>query len=277
MSDDALDAAASSLGDRLHEPPEIFIVLGSGLGGVTDAVEAAVSFPFTEIPGLPPSAVEGHAGRFVAGRLGGRPVLIQSGRYHAYEGHPRDVIVAPVRIAHRVGAESLLVTNAAGGIREGLAPGTIVAIRDHLNLHFVSPLRGRVRAGEIRFPSMTEAYAPALRAHARRIAAELEIPLEEGVYASLAGPTYETPAEVRMLRTLGADTVGMSTVPEVIVARARSMRVLGFSLVTNLAAGLGEGRLDHAEVMEEGRKGGRVLGRLLREVVRRWNEIGAPA
>jgi len=274
MNDDQLKAAAAVLRTRLHQPPEIFLVLGSALGGVADAVEDAVEIPFTDIEGLPDSTVKGHAGRFVAGRLGGRSVLVQSGRYHAYEGHPYEVVVAPVRIAHLLGATTFIVTNAAGGIREGLRPGDIVGIVDHLNLHFRSPLRGPVREGETRFPDMTRAYDPGLVAHAAAVASEMGLRLHEGVYASLAGPAYETPAEIRMLRTLGADTVGMSTVPSVTVARNRGMRVLGFSLVTNVAAGLGEGVLDHEEVMEEGRRGGRVLGELILEVVRRWDEGG---
>jgi len=274
MNDEQLREATEMLRSRIDEAPEIFLVLGSALGGVADAVENAVEVPFTEIAGLPDSTVKGHAGRFVAGRLGGRPVLVQSGRYHAYEGHPYEVVVAPVRIAHLLGASSFIVTNAAGGIREGLRPGDIVGIVDHLNLHFRSPLAGPVRAGETRFPDMTRAYDPALVSHAASVADDMGLRIHEGVYASLAGPAYETPAEIRMLRTLGADTVGMSTVPSVTVARNRGMRVLGFSLVTNVAAGLGEGVLDHEEVMEEGRRGGSVLGELICEVVRRWDEAG---
>lgn len=272
MNDEELKAAAAILLGRIPETPEIFLVLGSALGGVADAVENPVEIPFTDIPGLPASTVKGHAGRFVAGRLGGRSVLVQSGRYHAYEGYPYSVVVAPVRIAQLIGASSLIVTNAAGGIREGLRPGDIVGIVDHLNLHFRSPLEGPVREGETRFPDMTHAYDPALVAHAARVAEDMGLRLSEGIYASLAGPAYETPAEIRMLRALGADTVGMSTVPSVTVARNRGMRVLGFSLVTNVAAGLGAGVLDHEEVMAEGRQGGAVLGDLIREVVRRWDE-----
>ncbi len=274
MNDAEIHAAAAKLEQRIPEPPEIFLVLGSGLGGVADAVENPIEIPFTDIAGLPGATVKGHAGRFVSGSLEGRPVLVQSGRYHAYEGHPYEVVVAPLRIAHRVGAEAFIVTNAAGGIREGMTPGDIVAISDHLNLHFASPLRGPVRAGEVRFPDMTEAYDAGLRAHAIRVAEEIGTPISEGVYASLGGPAYETPAEIRMLRTFGADLVGMSTVPSVTVARTRGMRVLGFSLVTNVAAGLGEGVLDHAEVMEEGQKGGKVLGELIRQVVARWDDVG---
>ena len=277
MTDAQIKAAAAGLRRRLTEAPELFLVLGSGLGGVADAVEDAVEIPFTDIDGLPSATVKGHAGRFVAGRLEGRPVLVQSGRYHAYEGHAYDDVVAPLRIAHRVGAGTFIVTNAAGGIREGMTPGEIVLISDHLNFHFTSGLRGPVRDGEVRFPDMTEAYDRRLREHALSVAGELGMSLAEGVYASMPGPAYETPAEVRMLRTVGADLVGMSTVPSVTVARARGMRVLGFSMVTNVAAGLAEGELNHAEVREVGRSGGARLERLVRGIVARWGEVADPS
>lgn len=276
MLDQELDGAAAALRGRIAEEPEIFLVLGSGLGGVADAVEGAVEIPFDEIDGLPSSTVKGHAGRFVSGRLEGRPVLVQSGRYHAYEGHPLQTVVAPVRIAHRLGARTLIVTNAAGGIREGFLPGSIAMLSDHLNLHFRSPLEGPVRSGESRFPDMTQVYDPALRALARQVAAEAGVSLLEGVYASLGGPAYETPAEIRMLRAMGADMVGMSTVPTATVARNRGMRTLGFSLITNAAAAEGNSPLDHAEVMDEGVRGGAVLGELIRGVVARFDEAQHP-
>ncbi len=276
MLDRELDDAAAALRGRIAEEPEIFLVLGSGLGGVADAVEGAVEIPFDEIDGLPSSTVEGHAGRFVSGRLEGRPVLVQSGRYHAYEGHPLQTVVAPVRIAHRLGARTLIVTNAAGGIREGFLAGSIAMLSDHLNLHFRSPLEGPVRSGESRFPDMTQVYDPALRALARQVAGEAGVPLLEGVYASLGGPAYETPAEIRMLRVMGADMVGMSTVPTATVARNRGMRTLGFSLITNAAAAVGNSPLDHAEVMDEGVRGGAVLGELIRGVVARFDEAQHP-
>jgi purine-nucleoside phosphorylase len=275
VNDAEIHAAASRLRALMPGPPELFLVLGSGLGGVAGSVEDAVELSFTDIAGLPDATVRGHAGRFIAGRLEGRPVLVQSGRYHAYEGHPYDIVVAPLRIAHAVGAETFVVTNAAGGIRAGMTPGDIVLILDHLNFHFTSGLRGPVRDHEVRFPDMTEAYDHGLRAHALTVAAAIGVDLTEGVYASMPGPAYETPAEVRMLRTLGADLVGMSTVPSVTVARARGMRVLGFSMVTNVAAGLGEGGLDHADVMEVGRRGGARLEQLLRGIVARWDETVA--
>lgn len=275
MLDHELDAAAAALEGRIGVEPEILLVLGSGLGAMADAVEDAVEISFAEIDGLPASTVQGHAGRFVAGHLQGRAVLVQSGRYHAYEGHTLQTVVAPVRIAHRMGVRTLIVTNAAGGIREGFVPGSIALISDHLNLHFRSALEGPVRSGETRFPDMTEVYDPGLRRLAHRVAEDAGVPLLEGVYASLGGPAYETPAEIRMLRGMGADMVGMSTVPTATVARSRGMRTLGFSLITNAAAALGNSPLDHAEVMEEGRRGGVALGEVIRGVIARLDESEA--
>lgn len=192
MNDTEIHAAADRLRGLITETPEIFLVLGSGLGGVADAVEDALEVPFADIPGLPDATVKGHAGRFVFGRLEGRSVLLQSGRYHAYEGHPYDVVVAPLRIAHRLGARTFMATNAAGGIRDGMAPGDIVLISDHLNLHFTTGLRGRVRDAEVRFPDMTEAYDRGLRAHAAEVGVSLGLDLQEGVEAG-AGALSEVP------------------------------------------------------------------------------------
>jgi purine-nucleoside phosphorylase len=247
-----LPEAEAVLRDRLPWLPEVHAVLGSGLGALSEAVEDAVSIPFSDLPGFPPSGVEGHAGRFVAGTLEGRRVLVQAGRFHFYEGHPGATVVAPVRLGARLGAGTLLVTNAAGGVNPAFEPGTLMLIRDHLNLIFRNPLMGPVESGEPRFPDMSEAYDGELRETARRVARGLGIRLSEGVYAAVSGPSYETPAEIRMLGLLGADAVGMSTVPEVIVARSRGLRVLGISLITNPGAGLHPGRLSHAEVVEAG-------------------------
>jgi purine-nucleoside phosphorylase len=203
----------------------------------------------------------------VAGRLEGRSVLVQQGRYHLYEGHRPETVVLPVRTARALGVDRLVVTNAAGGIRRDLGPGSIVLLDDHINLQFRNPLTGRVHAGEIRFPDMSAPYDPDWIARVEALALRLRVPLSRGVYAAVTGPSYETPAEVRMLGRLGADVVGMSTVPEVIAARASGMRCLGFSLVTNAAAGLGLGELDHAEVVEVGREAGATLERLLRGVL----------
>ena len=250
-------------------PPEIFGVLGSGLGFVADALEDAVSIPFAEIPGFPGAAVEGHAGRVVAGHLEGRRALVQAGRFHVYEGHPLEVVVLPVRIAAALGAPVLLVTNAAGGVNRRFGPGTLMLIEDHLNLMGRNPLVGQAVPGEPRFPDMSAAYDPELRALARQVALEEGIALEGGVYAAVTGPSYETPAEVRMIGILGGDAVGMSTVPEVIAARSAGVRVLGISLITNPGAGLSPEPLSHAEVLEAGKAAAPRFERLVRGVVAR--------
>ena len=250
MTPDALERARESLAARLPVVPRVHLVLGSGLSSLASAVPDPVVIPFGDVPGLPEPTVESHRGRFVAGVLEGIPVLVQAGRFHLYEGHDPDTVAAPVRLARAVGADTLVVTNAAGGIAESLRPGALVLIRDHLNLQGCSPLTGPVWPGESRFPDMTEAWDPGLRALAREVAEAQGVSLEEGVYAGLRGPSFETPAEIRMLGRLGADVVGMSTVPEVLAARAGGMRCLGFSLVTNLAAGRSGEPLSHLEVME---------------------------
>lgn len=261
-------AAARALGERLEGAPEVLLVLGSGLGALAEAVSDPRVVAFDALPGFPPPGVEGHAGRWVAGMLEGRSVLVQQGRYHLYEGHAPEVVALPVRTARALGIGTMIVTNAAGGIRDDLGPGSIVVLDDHINLQGANPLTGPVRPGDVRFPDMTEAYDRALVALADRSAEALDVALAHGVYAAVAGPSYETPAEVRMLARMGADVVGMSTVPEVIAARASGMRCLGFSLVTNAAAGRSDRPLDHAEVVEVGRRAGATLERLLRAVVR---------
>ncbi len=261
------EATAAALRERLPWTPEILAVLGSGLGALADAVEAPISIPFQDLPGLPAAGVGGHEGRFVAGMLEGRRVLIQAGRYHFYEGHPAGVVLAPVRAAAVLGVPTLLVTNAAGGVSPDFGPGTLMLIRDHLNLMGRNPLVGPGAPGEPRFPDMSVAYDADLRALARRTAEELGIPLEEGVYAAVSGPSYETPAEVRMIGLLGGDAVGMSTVPEVIVARARGMRVLGISLITNPGAGISPRPLSHQEVLEAGEEAAPRFQRLIRGVL----------
>lgn len=249
--------------------PKIALVLGSGLGFLADRVEGAVRVPYADIPGFPEPGVQGHKGELVAGTLGGVPVLVQAGRFHLYEGHDAVTAGLPVRVFARLGITTLVVTNASGGIRSGFGAGTLMLLSDHLNLMFRNPLIGPVVDGEERFPDMTEAYDVGLRRLAKEAAARLKIPLEEGVYAALLGPSYETPAEVRMLGKMGADAVGMSTVPEVIVARARGMKCLGFSIVTNPAAGLSGANLSHQEVLDVGLKAGAKLGDLITETVRR--------
>lgn len=231
--------------------PVAAIVLGSGLGGLADRITDAVRIPFHDVPGFPPATVEGHAGAIIAGNLGDRPVICLAGRFHLYEAHPAQVAVFPVRVVHALGARTLVVSNAAGGIRRTFAPGTLMRIDDHINLMNRHPLFGPVQQGEPRFPDMSRPYDPVLAAKLDATAQRLGIRLDVGVYCGLLGPTYETPAEVRMLEKLGADAVGMSTVPEVITARTLGMRCVGVSLITNAAAGYSLQPLSHDEVLHE--------------------------
>ncbi|HEY6109328.1 MAG TPA: purine-nucleoside phosphorylase [Gemmatimonadales bacterium] len=264
-----IEEAAGAVRKRLEgRAPTVAIVLGSGLGHLADEVQQAVRVPYTQIPGFPQPSVAGHRGELVAGTLEDMPVLVQSGRFHLYEGHSADVAALPVRVYARLGVRTLIVTNAAGGVRPTFRAGTLMLIADHVNLMFRNPLIGPVLQGEERFPDMSEPYDAGLRALARQVAREAGIALEEGVYVGLLGPSYETPAEIRMLQRLGIDAVGMSTVPEVIVARARGMRCLGFSTITNLAAGISPTKLSHAEVLDVGRQMGQSLAAIVRGVVR---------
>jgi purine-nucleoside phosphorylase len=265
-----ISAAAAVVRSRLGaRAPQIAIVLGSGLGELAERLADAVRIPYAEIPGFHVPTVQGHRGELVAGMLGGRAVLAQSGRFHLYEGHDAEVTALPVRVFAELGVSTLVVTNAAGGIRPGFVGGTLMLITDHLNLSGRNPLVGPVVAGEPRFPDMSTAYDPGLRAVALEVARAQGLELAQGVYAALLGPSYETPAEIRMLAALGADAVGMSTVPEVIVANARGMRCLGISTITNPAAGVSDAALSHAEVMETAGKVGRRLGDLIEGVVAR--------
>src|SRR5690349_3957349 len=230
--------------------PVAGIILGSGLGGLAARIADPVVIPFAEVPGFPTATVVGHAGKLMIGTLAGRQVVTLAGRFHMYEGHDAALAGFPVRVLHALGVRTLFVSNAAGGIRRTFRPGDLMLIRDHLNLMFRSPIVGALEPGDVRFPDMSEPYDGALVQQLRDVAAGLRIPLVEGVYGGLLGPTYETPAEVRMLGILGADAVGMSTVPEVIVARTLGMRVVGISCITNLASGISPHPLSHAEVIE---------------------------
>ena len=249
--------------------PVAAVVLGSGLGRLADRLEERRELPYREIPGFPEPGVEGHAGVLVAGSLHGRALLCQSGRFHAYEGHPPELLALPVRLFAALGIRTLLLTNAAGGIRRGLLPGSLMLLADQVNLTFRNPLIGPVRPGEGRFPDMSTPYDVELAGWARAAAREARLPLEEGVYAGVAGPSYETPAEIRMLARMGADAVGMSTVLEVVTARALGMRVLGVSVITNHAAGISPAPLTHAEVMAAARAAGERLEQLIRGVLAR--------
>ncbi len=270
---DALSAAAdlgpalAAIRARVPEglvAPRVALVLGSGLGVLAEAAEDAVRIPTGEIPGYPASTVAGHAGELVFGRFAGLPVVFVNGRVHMYEGHAARAATFPVRLAHALGARHLLLTNAAGGIRRSFEPGTLMLIEDHLNVSFASPLAGPVDDGAPRFPDLSEPYDAAWRAHARAAALRLGIALAEGTYAWVMGPSYETKAEIRMLERLGADAVGMSTVPETLQAVALGMKVLGLSTITNKAAGLGDELLAHDDVLAVGRRMRGDLERLVR-------------
>lgn len=248
---DAAQKAANAIRSRADaRQPSIGIILGSGLGALASRISDAVRIPFGDVPGFPEPTVVGHEGTLLLGTLGGRDVVALNGRFHMYEGHPASLAAFPVRVFHALGARDLFVSNAAGGISSKLTVGDLMIICDHLNLMGTNPLVGEMQHGDVRFPDMTDAYDAGFRRVLRNSAEQLGITTREGVYAGLLGPSYETPAEVKMLRILGADAVGMSTVPEVIVARALRMRVAGVSCITNAAAGVTGSALSHAEVLE---------------------------
>ncbi|MGA2546614.1 MAG: purine-nucleoside phosphorylase [Rectinemataceae bacterium] len=251
MARDEIRTAANSIADRIGEAPRTALVLGSGLGSLAEEVEGAVALPYAEIPGFPLSTAPGHAGRLVAGRLAGKRVLVMQGRFHYYEGYPAFRIAFPIRVFRELGIERLILTNAAGGANPGFSPGDLMLITDHINLTGQNPCIGEndPLIGS-RFFDMSHAYDPGLRADALRAAAELGIELREGVYAWFSGPSFETPAEIRMARTLGADAVGMSTVPEAIAAAHCGLRVLGLSCITNMAAGMSDRPITSEEVLE---------------------------
>lgn len=263
---DAAAAIRTRLGARR---PSVALVLGSGMGFLADEVKDAVRIPYRDIPGFPLPTVQGHGGELVAGTFAGRAVIMQSGRFHMYEGHSPQVSTLAVRTFGELGIGMLILTNAAGGIRRNFTAGTLMLLSDHLNLTSRNPLVGAVLPGEERFPDMSDPYDAELRALAREVARERKVALAEGVYAALLGPTYETPSEVRMLERLGADAVGMSTVVEVIAARARGMRCLAISTITNLAAGISPTKLSHAEVMETAERVKGELGSLVEGIVER--------
>jgi len=234
--------------------PAIGVVLGSGLGAFADELGDRIEIPYHQIPGWPGSTAVGHAGKLVIGGIGGVNVAVMAGRAHLYEGYGMQQVTFGVRVLHAIGARSMVFTNAAGGINLALQRGGLVLISDHINLQGSNPLVGpNDDALGARFPDMSEAYSRPYRERARQVAAELGIAITEGVYAAMLGPSYETPAEIRYLRAIGADLVGMSTVPEVIVANHMGMKVLGISCVTNMAAGVvPETRINHEEVLETG-------------------------
>ena len=262
---DALEAAVRARSDLT---PEVGIVLGSGLGGLADDLEDAVAIPFAELPGWPAATAPGHVGRLLLGRLGKTPVVMLQGRFHVYEGNDPGLVVQPVLLFGRLGAEIVILTNAAGGIDPAFGPGTLMVIRDHLNLTGRTPLHGpNADAIGPRFQDLTDAWSPRLREALKAAGAAEGVDLEEGVYAGLLGPQYETPSEVRMLRKLGADSVGMSTVLECIAARWTGLEVCGISLVTNPGAGYTGEPLSHEEVLAAAAEAGPRLARVIRRFV----------
>jgi purine-nucleoside phosphorylase len=264
------EEAALAIKEAVPDPPRVAVVLGSGLGRLADRLDGAEVLPYGQIPHFPLPTIEGHRGNLVAGSLEGVRVFYLQGRFHFYEGHDLSTVTFPVRVLQRLGVAVLVLTAATGGINPAYRPGDIVCLADHLNLIGQNPLRGPNddRLGT-RFPDMTEVYSRRLRALADEQATRLGFALHSGVYACLPGPSYETPAEIRMLRTLGADVVGMSTVPEAIVARHAGMEVLAFALVTNAAAGVTGAPISHEDVLEAGRQAVPKLGGLIEAVVKR--------
>ena len=261
----ALEAAVRT---RTSLVPEIGIVLGSGLGSLADELTDAVAIPFAELPGWPAATAPGHAGRLLLGNLAGRPAVLLQGRFHMYEGNDPGLVVQPVLLFRRLGATVVVLTNAAGGLNPAWGPGTLMVIRDHINLTGRNPLIGP-NADDIgpRFPDLTEAWSARLRERLHAAGAAEGVSLEEGVYLGLTGPNYETPAEVRMLAALGGDAVGMSTVLECIAGRWAGLEVCGVSLVTNAGAGYTGATLNHEEVLEAGAEAGPRLARVIRRFV----------
>lgn len=264
----SLDAAVARIREATELDPRVGVILGSGLGGLADELEERVEIPYGEIPGWPVSTAVGHAGVLVVGRVDGHPVAVMQGRAHLYEGLPAERAVFGVRVLAKLGIRTLVVTNAAGAINEAFRPGMLVLISDHVNLQGTSPLVGE--NDDIlgpRFPDMSEAYDRGLRRLAREAAERLGLEIAEGVYTAWLGPQFETPAEIRFMRSVGGDLAGMSTVQEVIAARHMGLRCLGVAVVTNMAAGVVEGRLDHEEVLTVGAEAQPRLTALLRELL----------
>ena len=262
------ELAAQTIRTLTSEKPRLAIVLGSGLGAFADDFEDAVRIPYQQIPGFVTSTAQGHAGSLVMGKVEGVPVLAMQGRVHYYEGYSLEEVTFPVRTFKLLGIETLVLTNAAGGVDVQLSQGTLMVISDHLNFMGVNPLRGPndERFGP-RFPDMSEVYSRDLQEQVVEEAREMGVIVRRGIYAALAGPSYETPAEIHMIRSFGADAVGMSTVPEAIVARHMGLNVLGISCITNMAAGISENLINHDEVMETGKRVRGIFTELLRRVI----------
>lgn len=270
MSKEAIQTAAIFLKEKFNKTPELGLILGSGLGVLADEIENPVKIPYEDIPNFPVSTVAGHAGQLVFGKLEGVDVLAMQGRFHFYEGYSLDKVTFPVRVMKELGVNTLIVTNAAGGVNESFSPGDLMLITDHINNMGTNPLIGP-NDDEFgpRFPDMSESYSKRLRSIARDVAMKLNLTnIQEGVYVGNTGPTYETPAEVRMIRAMGGDAVGMSTVPEVIVARHSGIEVLGISCISNMAAGILDQPLSHQEVIETTEKVKAIFLQYVKEIVK---------
>lgn len=270
---DKVREAVSLIQERIKHQPRVAVVLGSGLGAFADSVQEAIEIPYREIPGWPASTAPGHAGKLVSGLFGNTPVLVMQGRLHYYEGYSLSEVVFPVRVFGEMGIPFYFATNASGGISHSLAPGDLVLIYDHINFQGHNPLRGPNEGSwGPRFPDMTFAYDRELMDLTEVSASSLNMQIRRGVYAAFTGPSFETPAEIRMLRLMGADVVGMSTVPEVITARQMGMRVCAISCVANYAAGMYEKPLSHVEVLQEMEKASGKLVNLLQSVILKLGE-----
>ncbi|MEA4826673.1 purine-nucleoside phosphorylase [Clostridium sp. JNZ J1-5] len=261
--------AADYILEKTKVKPEIALILGSGLGAIADQIEDAEYYDYKDIPHFPVSTVEGHAGRLVIGTLEGKKVVAMQGRFHYYEGYAMKEVTFPVRVMKLLGISKLIVTNAAGAVNEGYKPGDLMLISDHLNLSGDNPLIGKnLNEFGTRFPDMSDIYDKQLRQRVKEIAKSLGVELREGVYACMSGPTYETPAEVKMVRILGGDAVGMSTAPESIVAVHSGVKVIGISCMTNMAAGILEQPLNHEEVVETSARVRETFIKLMKQIIK---------
>ena len=267
---DRAEKAARAIRARANLKPSVAVVLGSGLGAFADELTDATSIPYQDIPGFARATVEGHAGALVIGKASGVALAAMQGRFHSYEGYSLEEVTFPIRVLKLLGAETLVLTNAAGALNVEFVPGSLMVISDHINLLGSNPLIGPNddRFGP-RFPDLTAVYAPELQSVVIDEARGMDLQMRRGVYAALSGPSYETPAEIHMVRTLGADAVGMSTVPEAIVARHMNMQVVGISCITNLAAGVSSRPIDHSQVMAIGERVREQFTELLRRVIKR--------
>ena len=266
-----INEATDYIKSQYHGKIDLAIILGSGLGHLVDEIKNPIELDYRDIPHFPLTNLKGHIGKLVIGSLEGKTVIAMKGRFHYYEGNDMQIVTLPIRVFKRLGIENLILTNACGGIREDLNPGQLMLIKDHISLFMDSPLRG-ANLDEFgpRFPDMCEAYNEEIGELAHKVADENDIILKDGVYAYCQGPMYETPAEIRALKVLGADAVGMSTIPEAIVARHCNMKTLGISLITNKAAGLSSQELSHDEVIEIAEKSEKNFATLIKGIIKEW-------